>query len=105
MAKRRKSHEVKKVRETNVKLDWKHEIKVSQNYICPICGKEGTDRSLNLHHIINKCKNGRNTRENCVALHVTCHRWLHERYGNKTVDMRQFAHYMVEPIDYEEEDK
>lgn len=105
MAKRKKGQPRQVKVNVKVKDDWKKAIKVSQNYICPICGNKGNDRSLQIHHICNKCRGGSNSKENCVALCIKCHRWLHKVYGNKTVDMNQFAHYMVEPIDYEDEDK
>lgn len=68
------------------KHDWKKEVKESQNYVCPICGKRGTDRTLNIHHKVAKSRHGTNTRENLVAWHVWCHREYHEKWGNKTSD-------------------
>lgn len=70
------------------KQDWKHNIKVSQNYICPVCGKEGTDYTMNIHHCKNRCKGGKSCKENCVAVHIECHKWIHKTYGNKTYDPR-----------------
>jgi len=71
-----------------VKNDWKHDIKVSQDYICPVCGQKGTDSSMNIHHCKNKCKGGKNTSENCVAVHKQCHKWIHEQFGNSFYDPR-----------------
>jgi 5-methylcytosine-specific restriction endonuclease McrA len=69
--------------------NWKREIKQEQDYICPVCGKKGTDKTLDIHHCKNKCEGGRNTRENCVAVHrSTCHKWIHETYGNDYYDPR-----------------
>ena len=69
--------------------NWKKQIKIEQNYICPVCGLKGTDSSLDIHHIINRCDNGPSTRENCVAVHRdTCHKLIHEIYGNKPFDPR-----------------
>ena len=33
------------------KHDWKREIKISQDYICPVCGKRCNDRTMNIHHM------------------------------------------------------
>jgi len=68
------------------KNDWKREIKESQNYICPVCGKVGTNSSMDIHHMRPKCKNGSNSKENCVAWHKTCHRDYHQKYGTKISD-------------------
>lgn len=68
---------------------WKKEVKIEQNYICPICGERGTDKSMNIHHIVNKCRRGGNDRSNVVALHIHCHKWLHDTYGNNTYDPRK----------------
>lgn len=70
------------------KSDWKHDIKVSQDYVCPVCGNKGTDRTMSIHHCKNKCRGGNNTKENCCAVHIQCHRWIHENYGNKYYDPR-----------------
>ncbi len=69
--------------------EWKHEIKEAQNYICPVCGKKGTDRTMDIHHCKNKCKGGKSTKENCVAVHKTCHSWIHKIYKNKYYDPRK----------------
>lgn len=67
--------------------EWKHEIKEAQNYICPVCGKKGTDKTMDIHHTLPVCRNGRNTKENCVAWHKTpCHRDYHKKYGTKISD-------------------
>lgn len=70
------------------KKDWKHDIKVSQDYICPVCNQQGTDYTMDIHHCRNKCKGGNNSRENCVAVHKTCHRLIHQKYGNQFHDPR-----------------
>ena len=70
-----------------IKQDWKHEIKVSQDYICPVCGLKGTDYTLDIHHTCPVCKNGKNTKQNCVAWHkIPCHKNYHKRYGVKKSD-------------------
>jgi len=69
---------------------WKKEIKQSQNYICPVCGKRGTDKTLDIHHCLPKAKHGNNSLENCVAVHRdTCHKWIHETYGLSYYDPRK----------------
>lgn len=71
------------------KNGWKKEIKVSQNYICAVCGKPGTDRTLNIHHCINKSRGGNNSPKNCVAVHeYPCHKWIHKTFGNNYYDPR-----------------
>jgi 5-methylcytosine-specific restriction endonuclease McrA len=72
------------------KYDWKKAIKQSQDYICAVCGKKGTDQTLDIHHCKAKSKGGNNSKENCVAVHRrTCHKWIHETYGNNTYDPRK----------------
>lgn len=68
------------------KNGWKKEVKKEQNYICLICGKKGTDKTLNIHHKRAKSKNGGNRRHNVVAWHVWCHRKYHETWGNHMSD-------------------
>jgi len=70
-----------------IKQDWKHEIKVSQDYICPVCGLKGTDYTLDIHHCLAKANKGKNTKENCVAWPKTpCHRNYHKSHGTKRSD-------------------
>jgi 5-methylcytosine-specific restriction endonuclease McrA len=66
--------------------NWKREIKQDQDYICPVCGKKGTDKTLDIHHKRAKSHKGTNTRKNVVAWHKTCHQNYHEMWGNKTSD-------------------
>ena len=68
---------------------WKKQIKIEQNYICPVCGLKGTDRSMDIHHCLPVSAGGLTTRENCVAVHRTCHQWIHEEYGNEYYDPRK----------------
>lgn len=70
------------------KQDWKHDIKESQDYICPVCNQKGTDHSMDIHHCKNKCKGGNNSKCNCVAVHKKCHKWIHQEYGNNFYDPR-----------------
>ncbi len=65
---------------------WKRQVKEEQDYICPICGKRGTNKTLNIHHKIAKSHNGTNARENIVAWHISCHRDYHQTWGNQTSD-------------------
>lgn len=71
---------------SNRKDAWKKEIKESQNYVCLICGKKGSNRTLTIHHKIAKSHGGLSTKENTVAWHVWCHKKYHEEYGNRTSD-------------------
>lgn len=71
------------------KFDWKHEIKVLQGYVCPVCGLKGTDSTLQIHHCKNKCRGGNNSTINCVAVHSKCHKLIHEKHGNDYYDPRQ----------------
>lgn len=53
--------------------------------ICCCCGTKGSKGNpLTVHHIIPKCKGGRNTPENCQLLCQTCHRDLHQQNGYPT---------------------
>jgi 5-methylcytosine-specific restriction endonuclease McrA len=80
----------KRSKSKKTKYNWKKEIKVSQDYICAVCGKKGTDQSLDIHHCKPKSRGGRNTAENCCAVHrATCHKWIHETYGLKFYDPRK----------------
>lgn len=74
------------IEDNSHKHDWKREIKESQNYICPVCGKKGTDRTLNIHHMVPKCRKGCNSKDNCVAWHITCHQEYHRKHGVKISD-------------------
>ena len=67
---------------------WKKEIKQEQNYICPVCGKVGTDQSMNIHHCLPKSKKGKSTKENCCGVHIECHKWIHKVFGNRFYDPR-----------------
>lgn len=74
----------------NPKHDWKEEIKKDQNYICAVCGKPGTSGTLDIHHCVNRCRKGKNTKENCCAVHKRpCHVWIHATYGNEYYDPRK----------------
>jgi len=57
---------------------WKRDIKIRQSYICLICGKKGTDKTLNIHHKKAKKYDGTNDPENVVAWHKTCHNRYHQ---------------------------
>ena len=63
------------------KIDWKQAIKIAQGYICPACGSLCNDYTMNIHHMIPKCRGGASNESNCVAVCVECHRKYHERYG------------------------
>ena len=63
------------------KIDWKKAIKIAQGYVCPVCGRLCDDYTMNIHHMIPKCRGGASNESNCVAVCVECHRKYHERYG------------------------
>jgi 5-methylcytosine-specific restriction endonuclease McrA len=65
---------------------WKKKIKQEQDYICPVCGKKGTTRNMNIHHKIAKSHNGTSARNNVVAWHISCHENYHRTWGNQTSD-------------------
>lgn len=49
-----------------------------QKYLCPICGNHLTDgeESLEVHHKTPKCKGGKDTYDNMILIHTSCHvRW------------------------------
>ena len=73
--------------EDSHKHDWKKEIKESQGYICPVCGKKGTDSSLDIHHMRPRAKKGSNSKGNLVAWHKSpCHSNYHKKYGTRISD-------------------
>ena len=87
--KKGKSRRVHKVHKVSVpKSGVKHDIKVEQDYICPVCGQRGSDSSMDIHHCKNRVSGGSNNRENLVAVHKTCHKKIHLKYGNKFFDPR-----------------
>ena len=51
---------------------------VSDDWKCPICGREADD-TLDEHHLIPKSKKGKET----VTLHKVCHNFLHATFTNK----------------------
>jgi 5-methylcytosine-specific restriction endonuclease McrA len=79
---RRKGSKTSQSKANKKRSNWKKQIKIDQNYICPVCGKVGTDRTMDIHHCKNKSRGGGNQRSNVVAVHKTCHAWIHETYGN-----------------------
>lgn len=85
----RRSGKTQRERRNKVSSAWKQQIKIDQNYVCPECGKTGNDNSMNIHHCLPKCKGGKNTPENCCAVHITCHRRIHEEHGLHFYDPRQ----------------
>ncbi|WP_041619110.1 HNH endonuclease [Stanieria cyanosphaera] len=49
-----------------------------QEYICSICGESiFDDEPLHLHHIIPRCKGGKDEAKNLVWLHQYCHHKVH----------------------------
>jgi len=68
------------------KSRWRRKIKAEQDYICPVCGKKGTDKTLNIHHKRPKARKGTSVRSNVVAWHKTCHQNYHHRYGLQESD-------------------
>ena len=49
-----------------------------QNYKCPICGESiFNDEPRHLHHIIPRCKGGKDDVRNLVWLHQYCHNKVH----------------------------
>lgn len=78
--KKKKARKTQKVK-GNVRSDSKKIIKQEQNYVCPICGKSGTDKTMNIHHKKPRCKGGSSARCNLVAWHIHCHNKYHQDYG------------------------
>ncbi len=57
-------------------------IAKKQNYKCPVCGESlFNDEPLHLHHIIPKCKGGKDENKNLVWLHQFCHHKTHYQKG------------------------
>lgn len=72
--------------EDSHKNDWKKDIKISQDYICPVCGKKCNDRTMSVHHMKPKCKKGSNRKENLIGWCVTCHQNYHKKHGVRVSD-------------------
>ena len=54
-----------------------------QKYQCPICGQSlFNEEPLHLHHIVPRCKGGKDTAENLVWLHLYCHHKVHYQKVN-----------------------
>ena len=52
-----------------------------QDYKCPICGESiFNDEPLHLHHIIPRCKGGKDEVKNLVWLHQYCHHLVHYQH-------------------------
>ena len=68
------------------RTNWKTKIKKEQNYICPVCGRKGTNKTLNIHHKVAKSNNGTSERSNVVAWHKNFHDAYHRVNGNATSD-------------------
>ena len=77
---------------------------------CPLCGRE-LDNTSDLHHLIPKCKKGKDT----VRLHKICHRKIHSLFDEKLLathyntieklleseDIQRFIKWVAKkPIDY-----
>ena len=55
-----------------------HKVAKKQGYKCPICGDSlFNDEPLHLHHIIPRCKGGKDEVKNLVWLHQYCHHQIH----------------------------
>lgn len=66
--------------------DWKTQVKIEQDYICPVCGRQCNDYTMNIHHKRAKCKGGKSDRENVVGWCIECHQKYHKKYGVQTSD-------------------
>jgi hypothetical protein len=51
---------------------------MNDDWQCPICGREADD-TLSEHHLIPKCKKGKET----VTLHRVCHDFIHATFTDK----------------------
>lgn len=60
----------------------KENVAKRQGYKCPICGESlFNDEPLHLHHIIPRCKGGKNEGKNLEWLHQYCHHKTHYQKG------------------------
>ncbi|RMF26423.1 MAG: HNH endonuclease [Cyanobacteria bacterium J083] len=72
--KRKCKSEVGKLNKIQQKVARKHKYK------CPICGESiFNDEPLHLHHIIPRCKGGKDERKNLVWLNQFCHQKTHSQ--------------------------
>lgn len=69
--------------------NWKTALKKEQDFICPVCKKKGDKSTMNIHHCLPVSKGGKTNKENCVAVHRTCHEWIHKTYGTRYYDPRK----------------
>jgi len=49
---------------------WKKDIKESQDYRCVMCGRQFSNRGLQIHHCRNRCRGGKSNASNCCAVCV-----------------------------------
>ena len=53
---------------------------VQQKGFCPVCKTRIDEvKNINIHHIIEKAKGGKDINSNLVILHPNCHRKVHSR--------------------------
>ena len=70
--KKRDQSEAKKLNKIQEKIAKK------QVYKCPVCGESlFNDEPLHLHHIISRCKGGKDETKNLIWLHQYCHQKTH----------------------------
>lgn len=55
-------------------------IAAKQNYKCPVCGQPlFNGETIHRHHIVPRCKNGKDTVDNLVWVHLICHHKIHHQ--------------------------
>lgn len=62
----------------------RREIYRRQKGLCAVCGKRLPFNNCVIHHVINRCKNGKSTANNGEARHPACENYMHAnfKYGN-----------------------
>ena len=79
-AKRNKKRNISEAEKWNKN---RQKIARRQKFKCPICGESlFNDEPLHLHHIIPRCKGGKDEIKNLVWLHQFCHHKIHYQKGD-----------------------
>ncbi len=65
--------------------------------LCPLCQRElGEDKNWNEHHLIPKCKKGKET----ISLHKVCHNKIHSVF--KESELSKYYHTIERLLENEE---
>ena len=72
-----------KTRQKSEAIKWnakQEQVAYKQDYKCPLCKQSlFNNEELHLHHIVPKCKGGKDTLNNLVWVHLFCHHKVHHQ--------------------------